>query len=169
MKTFSQLFESKNYKFENDSRVFRNYVGKTYEKVLITQDQAVKIIKDFGIEDCIKLCYETMSSYIMGKYPSVYLDLSTGEINSQIKSLSENDLEEGHLIILYKGYPSYIEDIPLDDIMGDLEYPNDCENEREYVESLNDYDERVIDCLLYYNENDFNWEFIEMQLEEIYS
>jgi hypothetical protein len=109
---------------------------------MLNYSQAEKIIDSLDMREVIgKVTSENPEA--MGFEMNCYLDLSDGDIFTRPMSSGES-FQENHYILIYSqqgNFRSYISD---EDIAGDDEIPDGG------VEMFPDYEERVIECMIYY-------------------
>jgi hypothetical protein len=138
---------------------FYSAFGKTYEVALMPRTEIQSIIDNIDVNQIIAGAYSALPE-MSGARCEVYLNCETGETFNHIQIGNGGIVESAHLCLLYSLDFQSIVEIPNSDIQGDDDLPESGD-----VKDYEDYNERVVECLRYYADNELNQAKITEQLD----
>lgn len=111
-------------------------------KNIISKERAIEIIEGLDFQEIISNVTEQNPE---SQFHSMdcYLDLSDGSIFYRVMGNNES-FQDDHFICLFSQPGNYRVEIPDDEIAGDDDIPDGG------VEEFSDYDERVLNCVIWY-------------------
>jgi len=144
------------------SKTFLSNFGKSYEMEIIARDEIKTIIDGISMNAVIKQVYNELPD-LQGCSNTCYLNVASGETFTHIQVGNGGIVEDAHLIELYSLTRGESTDFSIEDIAGDDELPASGS-----IEDFEDYEERALNCLEYYFDNQDQEEKIKEQLDSIY-
>ena len=124
-------------------------------------------IQDISVTELIRSTYNQLPELAQNMNVienHVYMNLTNGEIFNHISIGNSFSFERNHYLKLYSISTDTINNIPSEDLSGDDKLPESGD-----AKDYEDYDERVIKCLIYYADYQLDIVSIEEQLDYIYN
>lgn len=129
---------------------------------LIPEAEVKKILDNLNAVQVIKDTYKELTP-MAGAFCTTYLNCETGEV-FQFSGTQGTTIDESHLVMLYNLTFQEVFCIPVIDILGDDPMP-----ETEDITDLEDYDQRVVEALCHYADNQLDGESIMYKIGIIYN